>query len=539
MALVSNYLAIAQKRFAFYYFPLAQLNKEPFSFLYLFLFIAMSSTSVASNILSRIIFHKNRDDHHHLVIASSNFDYGCFELFRKQKGEEYSDNDNVDYFDEYERIHNTLYQNGYLQHVFNSSDLTASNSAAVVTPTTAATITATAPLTSAATMESGASSCTSENNNQTASCETLQQPNSNSNKTMEITSKNTSTLSSKSSSSNQSELLNLLPHYQPRWHQQLMHSSFALRNPLHPSIIKAHLDSVNHEIAQLDSRIESILLKQHQAMNQQALADAADSNATTTIYRSPVDAMNGGVERKANGTPANSATTTTAPMAATNNTTVISASPTAAALDNKFANMNVSNSANHSQQMTGSTKSMAVSRRYPTQYPPQMDSDTEHIYETIPEDSESEPIYCSPYRGETDSEQNLVHEWLNIKGDGPKRCNDTKGNWTRSTKSNSSIEDHENSSSAYNTGGSCNSNHQLTLELSDTNNDDGNKTLVFCPTKHLKPKFPATQNEIKSPIIRSSSTKKEKPLSPTHRRSEYHNEPHGTRKSPSNNQGNK
>lgn len=203
--------------------------------------------------------------------------------------------------------------------------------------------------------------------------------------------------------------------------------------------------------------------------------------------------------------------------------------------------MNISNGSGGSTQATNAIKPLATSRRYPTQYPPQIDSDTEHIYETIPEDSESEPIYCSPYRGETDTEPNLVHEWLNMK-DGQKRCIDDKaGNWTRSTKSNSSVEDHENSSSAYNTGGSCNSNHQLTLELSDTNNDDGNKTLVFCPTKHLQPKFPGQQHELKSSTVRQSSApvKKEKVLSPTHnnQRPDCHNEQTATRKSNSNNQG--
>lgn len=334
----------------------------------------------------------------------------------------------------------------------------------------------------------------------------------------------TNTSSSKSSSSNQSELLNLLPNYQPRWHQQLMHSSFALRNPLHPSIIKAHLDSVNHEIAQLDSRIESILLKQHQAMNQQATIAEAEINAST-IYRNPVDQM-------VNNTCVNDIKTNS-PSASTmtnNATTVISALPTAS-FDNKFSNIMATNNANNLQQqqqqqqqssIAPPMKNAPITRRYPTQYPPNIDSDTEHIYETIPEDSESEPIYCSPYRGDTDSEQNqnLVHEWLDIK-DGQKRLNDNNGrsnsNWTRNTtKSNSSVEDQ--SSSAYNTGGSCNSNHQLTLELSDSNNDDGNKTLVFCPTKHLQPKFPIQSHETKSPAMRQSSiaTRKEKLLSPTH-----------------------
>lgn len=430
-------------------------------------------------------------------------------IYQNEQSEEFSDNDNADYFDDCERIHNTMYQNGYLQHVFNSNALAASPSTEMMCETVSAT----------------------NDNNQNVS-DSLHCKSNNDGI------KNTNTSSSKSSSSNQSELFNLLPNYQPRWHHQLMHSSFGIRNPLHPSIIKAHLESVNHEIAQLDSRIENILLKQHQAMNQQAIAEA-EINAST-IYRNPVDTM-----INANETDLKSNASTTATSSA-NDTTVISASPSAA-LDNKFSSMNISNGSGGcgggggSLQSTNAIKSTSASRRYPTQFPPQIDSDTEHIYETIPEDSESEPIYCSPYRGETDSEQNLVHEWLNMK-DGQKRCIDSKGvNWTRSTKSNSSIEDHENSSSAYNTGGSCNSNHQLTLELSDTNNDDGNKTLVFCPTKHLQPKFPAQQHESKSPIVRQSSSavKKEKLLSPTHnnRRSDSHNEQSTARKSNSNNQG--
>lgn len=417
-----------------------------------------------------------------------------------------------------------MYQNGYLQHVFNSGSggggggaLTGSTSNEMMCETSAG----------------------SNDNNQNVSESQCK---------IGDAMKNTNTSSSKSSSSNQSELLNLLPNYQPRWHHQLMHSSFAVRNPLHPSIIKAHLESVNHEIAQLDSRIENILLKQHQAMNQQAIAEAAEINAST-IYRNPVDTMLNANEQQhlKSNTPTTAATSSA-------NDTVISASPTAA-LDNKFSSMNILNGSGSiggvgNTQAANAIKQSSASRRYPTQFPPQIDSDTEHIYEVIPEDSESEPIYCSPYRGETDSEPNLVHEWLNMK-DGQKRCGDGKGNWTRSTKSNSSVEDHENSSSAYNTGGSCNSNHQLTLELSDTNNDDGNKTLVFCPTKHLQPKFPATvastaamaqqQHDAKSSNVRQSTSaiRKEKVLSPTHnnRRSDSHVEQTTTRKSNSNNQG--
>lgn len=344
--------------------------------------------------------------------------------------------------------------------------------------------------------------------------------------------KNTNTSSSKSSSSNQSELLNLMPNYQPRWHHQLMHSPFSLRNSLHPSIIKAHLESVNNEIAQLDSRIENILLKQHQAMNQQVIAEAVEINAST-IYRNPIDNM---LNLNENDSKSNASTTATS---SANDSTVISASPTAV-LDNQISNMSIPNSSGITQ-VANAIKPTVASHCHPKQYPPQTDSDTEHIYETIPEDSESEPIYCSPYRGETDSEQNLVHEWLNIK-DEQKQCIDIKtGNWTKSTKSNSSVEDHENSSSAYNTGGSCNSNHQLTLDLSDTNIDDGNKTLVFCPLKHLQPKFPGQPYESKSPTIRQSipTVKKEKLRSQTcnNQRCDPHNEQTVTSKSNPNNQG--
>lgn len=111
--------------------------------------------------------------------------------------------------------------------------------------------------------------------------------------------------------------------------------------------------------------------------------------------------------------------------------------------------------------------------------PPQMphipappESDTEHIYETIPEsnDSELEPIYSCPY--ET-GEDNLIEQWLKTQDQSdwvPKLKESTskelKKEKTRSksSKSNSSGEEHENSSSAYNTGGSCNSN-PLTFEL--------------------------------------------------------------------------
>lgn len=104
------------------------------------------------------------------------------------------------------------------------------------------------------------------------------------------------------------------------------------------------------------------------------------------------------------------------------------------------------------------------------------ESDTEHIYETIPEsvDSELEPIYSCPYEA---GQENLIEQWLKAQDNGPdwmpvsetsrearKSKEKDKEKDKTSSKSNSSGEEHENSSSAYNTGGSCNSN-PLTFEL--------------------------------------------------------------------------
>lgn len=92
---------------------------------------------------------------------------------------------------------------------------------------------------------------------------------------------------------------------------------------------------------------------------------------------------------------------------------------------------------------------------------PQIESETEHIYETIPEDFEAEPIYCSPYEGD---DKNVVEKWLKINSCHKKS---TKQQNNKIVKHSSSGEDCENSSSAYNTGGSTNSNN-LTLELTPT-----------------------------------------------------------------------
>lgn len=202
-------------------------------------------------------------------------------------------------------------------------------------------------------------------------------------------------------------------------------------DPLHHKNIKAQIEAMNQEIAALDHRMETAFLSKAQPIDELN----NDKEEDDTSYREPVDGMN----TKLNDLPASSA--------------------------------------------------QSIKRKPPQlpafPSPPNIDSDTEHIYETIPEDSEPEPIYCSPYEG---SDQSVVEQWLKMNNNNLNQHNTTKALltimkqkvgmtngskispqqeskiWQKTTKSNSSGEDHENSSSAYNTGGSCNSNH-LTLEL--------------------------------------------------------------------------
>lgn len=100
-------------------------------------------------------------------------------------------------------------------------------------------------------------------------------------------------------------------------------------------------------------------------------------------------------------------------------------------------------------------------------------SDTEHIYETIPE-SDNEPIYSSPYEHRQHWSQSN-REQIAKQSD---QTNLTKPNWHSSSKSNSSGEE-KDSSSAYNTGESCHSN-PLTLELHQVEKDHHKSTLVLC-----------------------------------------------------------
>lgn len=127
------------------------------------------------------------------------------------------------------------------------------------------------------------------------------------------------------------------------------------------------------------------------------------------------------------------------------------------------------------------------------------ESDTEHIYETIPEsmDSELEPIYSCPY--EMDGDDNMIEHWLKNHQDHDidvdddwlqqmkehKQFKEHKDNnkitKSKSSKSNSSGEEHENSSSAYNTGGSCNSN-PLTFELASSQDSKHKDMYRYCRT---------------------------------------------------------
>lgn len=85
----------------------------------------------------------------------------------------------------------------------------------------------------------------------------------------------------------------------------------------------------------------------------------------------------------------------------------------------------------------------------------------EHIYETIPEDADSENYYCSPYEG---INEKRVEEWLksigcpnsNISTD-KNRADEHPLHVRLQKHQNSILDDYDNSSSAYNTGGSCNS----------------------------------------------------------------------------------
>lgn len=147
--------------------------------------------------------------------------------------------------------------------------------------------------------------------------------------------------------------------------------------------------------------------------------------------------------------------------------------------------------------------------------PDSSESVSEHIYETIPEslDSELEPIYSCPYEAE---DENIVEQWLKTQNDSWNHVKDGKTKEktrSKSSKSNSSGEEHENSSSAYNTGGSCNSN-PLTFELVNSSLDQEKKdtfrsTFVLCPPQEetkLQPPQQPQQPQPPQPIQDSCKT---------------------------------
>ncbi|XP_018359024.1 PREDICTED: PDZ domain-containing protein 4 [Trachymyrmex cornetzi] len=111
-------------------------------------------------------------------------------------------------------------------------------------------------------------------------------------------------------------------------------------------------------------------------------------------------------------------------------------------------------------------------------------SDSEHIYETIPE-SDSEPIYSSPYEHHQQHWTQKTNHAMTTQHNGTAQNYLTSGQqnqkWHSSLKSNSSGEE-KDSSSAYNTGESCHSN-PLTLELHEGERDHYKSTLVLSPPK--------------------------------------------------------
>ncbi|XP_055857882.1 slo-interacting protein 1 isoform X2 [Episyrphus balteatus] len=284
-------------------------------------------------------------------------------------------------------------------------------------------------------------------------------------------------------------------------------TSSSSRDPLNHQNIRAHLEQVNHEIAILDSRVENMMMSQKK-----------------------------------------------------------NSEPTCNLVQQKLPQQSQSQSKQQQQQQHQLHQSQPTKE---TSVMPIMEYDTEHIYETIPEDSESEPFYCSPY--ESSEHQNRIEQWLDMQ-DGSElndsrmrslqhhkqlithqqhqqqqqqqqtQHHDNLSIWTkakngtlRSTNS-SAGDDHENSSSAYNTGGSCNSNTMtpLTLELNTANyrdrdlNHHSQSTLNLCSTNKQHTISPINettsstqmQNRFASQELSSSVMNhrhsKEKLLSPSH-----------------------
>lgn len=309
---------------------------------------------------------------------------------------------------------------------------------------------------------------------------------------------------------------------EPVTRKKLQHASNQLIDPLHHTSIKAHLASVNQEISLLDTRIENVFLQKHHHHHQSrqpepppyAMPPSPATNgiddASSGIYRAPADALLQATDR--------------------NELPVSQKTLSANVPDRNWLQLRIL------PQPKTDCDTAAMKTTAPTQF---VDLETEHIYETIPEDAELEPIYCSPCKN---NDSNLVEQWLKMnstrvsittprtqywsinkyilsfqlrcqkRSSLPTNCCSKTQQWgaagaittagTTAKSNSSSLEDPDNSSSAYNTGGSCNSN-TLTLELNvdDTRTilaSDRNticrSTLVLYPpaTPDRKPRQPIT-----------------------------------------------
>ncbi|XP_033214476.1 E3 ubiquitin-protein ligase PDZRN3 isoform X2 [Belonocnema kinseyi] len=193
-------------------------------------------------------------------------------------------------------------------------------------------------------------------------------------------------------------------------------------------------------------------------------------------------------ETSGKGTAGNTATSKVPPVPSHTETNISSTSSTGLLQNSQKSNKNTSPSHNADErkgrlkETTDFPKKVETLNVRPQQPgPPQVKliesyssyvwSDTEHIYETIPE-SDVEPLYSFPYEHQNWQQSKVQNQ---SQGNQLKPCHS-------SSKSNSSGEE-KDSSSAYNTGESCHSN-PLTLELHQGEKDHHKSTLVLCASKH-------------------------------------------------------
>lgn len=204
----------------------------------------------------------------------------------------------------------------------------------------------------------------------------------------------------------------------------------SLHDPLHHTKVKAHLESVNNEIQLLDLRMEQLMM-------------AKKSEGPDLMYQDPVDSRPAALPR---------------------------------------SNSMVERFSNHQPPVVVSKVTRSSNQV--------VDSETEHIYETIPEYSESEPIYCSPHESQVDlmrmqhkppQQQQPVMRWSKSFSAKDKTTR------TRTQQQRLSGGDDNNcdnsskgqfSSSPFNTTDSGNSNKFLTLEFCA--NECQGSTLVLC-----------------------------------------------------------